>query len=126
MPWLVADARPRLTKGIVNLEPTGPPFMDAVFSTGTARPWGLSDAPITYHPPVTKPGDLFKHTINSTSDLQADCTLQETGQVKILANLQEIPVIVVTSESSFTATTIRATAGPFAKFGEETNLSEPP
>jgi len=37
MPLVIADARPALTKGLVLLEPTGPPFREAVFSTKPAR-----------------------------------------------------------------------------------------
>jgi pimeloyl-ACP methyl ester carboxylesterase len=32
--WLIADVRPDLVKGIVALEPAGPPFKDAVFRPG--------------------------------------------------------------------------------------------
>jgi pimeloyl-ACP methyl ester carboxylesterase len=38
MPLLIADARPRLTKGLILLEPTEPPFQEAVFSSTPARP----------------------------------------------------------------------------------------
>ena len=40
MPIVIADARPKLTKGLVLLEPTGPPFRDAVFGTKPARQVG--------------------------------------------------------------------------------------
>lgn len=43
MPPLIADARPNLTAGIILLEPSGPPFQDAVFSTNDTRAWGLAD-----------------------------------------------------------------------------------
>ena len=38
--WLIADARPRLVKAIVAIEPMGPPFEAAVVSTGKARAGG--------------------------------------------------------------------------------------
>lgn len=56
--WLIADARPSLVKGIIALEPTGPPFENSTNATGQARPWGLTDAPIAYGPAVTRAEDL--------------------------------------------------------------------
>jgi len=44
--WLIADARPKLVRAIVALEPLGPPYKDAVFQTGHDRPWGLTDVPL--------------------------------------------------------------------------------
>ena len=35
--WLIGDARPDKVKAIVALEPSGPPFQEAVFSTDKAR-----------------------------------------------------------------------------------------
>src|ERR1700744_3532683 len=48
--WLIADARPKLVKGIIAIEPAGPPFEATVIGTGKARPWGPTDIPITYDP----------------------------------------------------------------------------
>src|ERR1051325_6771787 len=64
--WLVADARPALTKAVVALEPSGPPVHDNVekgapgwFEDGpVAKPYGLTAPPLAYDPPVTNPGDL--------------------------------------------------------------------
>ncbi|KAK8156058.1 hypothetical protein BKA80DRAFT_280575 [Phyllosticta citrichinensis] len=52
MTWLAADARPKLVKRLVALEPSGLPFIDQVFSQGAARQYGLTDAPLTYDPPL--------------------------------------------------------------------------
>jgi hypothetical protein len=32
------------------IEPTGPPFQDAVFSNSSTRAYGLTDIPLTYSP----------------------------------------------------------------------------
>ena len=56
--WVMAEARPKLVKGILTIEPSGPPFENAVTSTTKARPWGLTDIPLAYDPPAQKPEDL--------------------------------------------------------------------
>lgn len=38
MPWLIADARPKLGRGILSIEPSSPPFREAFFSNTSARP----------------------------------------------------------------------------------------
>jgi pimeloyl-ACP methyl ester carboxylesterase len=52
---LIADARPRLTYSLILLEPTGPPFQDAIFGSTPARPLDLTDVAINYMPSVTDP-----------------------------------------------------------------------
>ena len=56
--WLLADARPKLVRGIVAVEPSGPPFENTTLSSGPARPWGPTDIPITYDPPVNDPKEI--------------------------------------------------------------------
>src|SRR6516165_8197097 len=56
--WLIADARPRLVKAIVAIEPAGPPFEATINGTGKARVWGPTDVPIAYDPPVNDPTEL--------------------------------------------------------------------
>src|ERR687895_80562 len=56
--WLLADARPKLVRGIVAVEPSGPPFEGAVLAKGPARAWGPTDIRITYDPPVNDPKEL--------------------------------------------------------------------
>jgi pimeloyl-ACP methyl ester carboxylesterase len=56
--WLIADARPKLVKAVVAVEPAGPPFENAVFDTKKARAWGISDIPLTYDPPVGASAEL--------------------------------------------------------------------
>src|ERR1700749_554151 len=56
--WLIADARPRLVKAIVAIEPAGPPFEASIIGTGRTRPWGPVDIPIAYDPPVKDPSEI--------------------------------------------------------------------
>ncbi len=105
MPWLIADARPELTHAIVSLEPTGPPFRDAVFGNGPARAYGLTDIPLTYDPPVISPeDDLVKQTIAQPHPLTISCTIQADDPApRQLINLKIIPVLVLTAEASYHA-----------------------
>ena len=101
--WLIADARPKLVKGIVAVEPFGPPFHDAVLGDGTARPWGLADIKLTYEPLVESPDeiDIVQQKQPDAPDLYA-CWLQ-TDPARRLPNLAHIPIMVVTSEASYHA-----------------------
>ncbi|KAJ5312347.1 hypothetical protein PENANT_c011G11052 [Penicillium antarcticum] len=104
MPWLIADVRPTLVHSIVSIEPSGPPFQDAVFGNTPARVYGLTDVPITYSPILADPIDLVKQVILSNSSLYSDCVIQaDSPAPRQLVNLSQIPVLVVTTESSYHA-----------------------
>ncbi|PSN60142.1 alpha/beta-hydrolase [Corynespora cassiicola Philippines] len=109
MPLLIADARPNLTKGLILLEPTGPPFQDAIFGNGSARKWGLTDIPLTYSPPVQDPDiDLVKQTFpppdQNSSNTTIPCILQGTDPApRELPNLAPLPILTVTGEASYHA-----------------------
>lgn len=103
--WLIADSRPALVRGIVALEPAGPPFEDAVLSTGLTRPYGLTTLPLTYGQPVTDPAaDLVKQSIQPTRTHEVPCLIQaENPPPRRLVNLAGKPVLVVTGEASYHA-----------------------
>ncbi|KAL6406746.1 putative fusarubin cluster-esterase [Ilyonectria robusta] len=103
MPILIADARPKLTKGLVLLEPSGPPFRDAVFSTRAARAWGLTDIPITYSPAVVNPAaDLVQKIQPNRGEDFVQCVLQaDEPTPRRLINLQGKPILIVTGEASY-------------------------
>lgn len=105
LPLLLADARPELTKGLILLEPTGPPFRDAVFGTKAARPYGLTDIPLTYSPPVTDPSvDLVQEVQPARGEDYVECVLQaEEPAPRRLVNLQDKPILLVTAEASYHA-----------------------
>jgi pimeloyl-ACP methyl ester carboxylesterase len=103
LPIIIADARPKLTKGLVLLEPTGPPFREAVFSTNPARAWGLTDIPLTYSPPVINPGDLKQEVQPPRDANSSECILQAKSAPYQLANLADKPILLVTSEASYHA-----------------------
>lgn len=101
--WVIADARPKLVKGIVAAEPSGPPFREAVFGTAAARHWGVTETPMAYTPPVTEPAQLIKAE-EAAADGQnlVKCTLQAEPARK-LTNLQNLPVLVFAAEASYHA-----------------------
>ncbi|KAJ3517002.1 hypothetical protein NLJ89_g777 [Agrocybe chaxingu] len=97
--WPLADARPQLVKAIVALEPTGPPFKDAIFPPfAAARPYGLTEVPLTYDPPIQSPSDL--RTVITYSTTNFTC-IQQVSPPRKLKNLLNTPVLVVTSESGY-------------------------
>ena len=103
--WLIADARPSLVKALVSLEPQGPPFEDRVTTNSTAitRPYGLTNIPITYDPPVVEPAtDLARVTIPPSGPNLSEC-VQQASPAKRLVNLVKIPQLLVTTEASFHA-----------------------
>jgi pimeloyl-ACP methyl ester carboxylesterase len=108
--WLIADARPSLVRGIVAVEPGGPPFQNAVADENPARPWGLADIPLTYAPPASQPGDL-KTVQQSTADGPGlSRCWKQADPPRQLARLHDIPILVATGEASYHAVYDHCTA----------------
>ncbi|RAK94973.1 alpha/beta hydrolase [Aspergillus ibericus CBS 121593] len=105
MAWLMADQRSDLVYAIVAIEPAGPPFHNAMFGSGPARPYGLTDIPLTYAPPVSDPKtDLVTTVLPADSSDRKDCYIQaEDPPARQLLNLGKIPVLLVTTEASYHA-----------------------
>jgi pimeloyl-ACP methyl ester carboxylesterase len=101
--WVIAESRPKLVKGIVAIEPSGPPFHNSAPNNPKARAWGVTDIAVTYEPPVTDP-EQIKTAVQAAPDADGlvPCTLQAEPARK-LVNLQKIPVLVTVSESSYHA-----------------------
>ena len=110
--WDIADARPQLVKGIIAVEPNGPPFYEVSlvgapnwFSYGAlGRPYGITRIPLHFEPAVTDPAQLnpVQQATPDRPDL-VRCFLQ--GQpVHRLPRLAGVPIVIVTGEASFRAT----------------------
>jgi pimeloyl-ACP methyl ester carboxylesterase len=99
--WLIADARPNFVKGIVAVEPAGPPFQDTVFREGPARLWGLTDIPITYDPPVGNPSELKTEQQEAPDGADLARCREQQSPARRLPNLAGMPVLVVTAEASY-------------------------
>jgi len=99
--WILADSRPKQVKAIVALEPTGPPFMNAIIPPLIpARVYGLTDIPITYDPPITSASDLNQVVV---SEIPGVTCIHQAKPARKLINLIDIPVLAVTSEASYHA-----------------------
>jgi len=101
--WILGDFRPALVKTIIALEPIGPPFINAVFPPLTpARPYGLTEIPVTYSPPITSFSDLHKEIVPSLSNSSLGTTcFRQTSPARKLINLVGIPTLVITSQASY-------------------------
>jgi pimeloyl-ACP methyl ester carboxylesterase len=119
--WLAADARPDLVKAIVAVEPSGPPFENAVNATGKARPWGPSDIALTYQPPVNRSEELAIEQLPPEAPDLVGCWMQRQP-ARQLVNLAKIPVMVMVSEASYHAVYDHCTARYLAQAGVPTDF----
>ena len=109
--WTLADARPKLVKGIVAAEPNGPPVYEAKFTgaphwfedDGVARPWGITRHPLAYEPPAASASEMkFVKQDQPDGPGLMRCWLQ-AEPARQLVNLKGIPVLMVTAEASYHA-----------------------
>jgi pimeloyl-ACP methyl ester carboxylesterase len=106
IPWLWTDIRPDLVKGVVALEPTGPPFHNIITDNLPARAWGLTDVPLTYVPaPTNLSAPLQKQWYPASAQEaqlnRSGCYLQ-AEPARQLVNFRG-NILLVTSESGFHA-----------------------
>jgi len=110
--WLVADVRPDMVKGLIGVEPNGPPFVDISVvgqpnwfrdSATRSRPWGLTAIPLRYAPAVGAASDLeiVREETAAGPDLSR-CWLQKSAP-RLLPNLGKVPILVLTAEASYHA-----------------------
>ena len=99
--WLIADVRPGLVKGIIAVEPSGPPFEATIIGTGKTRHWGPTDVAITYDPPVKEASEIVveRETAADGPDLFV-CWMQK-APARQLVNLKKIPVMIMAAEASY-------------------------
>jgi pimeloyl-ACP methyl ester carboxylesterase len=100
--WMMADARPKLVRGIITLQPQGPPMED--YFPPPKKPnhlWGLTYSPIHYDPPIKDPSELqiVKQEKPEAPDL-APCWRQKEPARK-LVNLVGIPELVISTEAGY-------------------------
>ena len=109
--WALADARPSLVKGILAIEPNGPPFYENTvvgapdwFKDGAVgRAWGITRNPLTFSPAVTDANALhMTRAMSSTASELVRCWLPGNPAPQ-LRNLRAIPIAIVTAEASYHA-----------------------
>ena len=123
--WALADARPKLVRAVVAIEPNGPPFYENTaigqpewFKDGAlGRNWGITRLPMQYDPPAAEPKDLAM-TQQSAADAPnlVRCWMQDTP-ARQLVNVRGIPILIVTSEASYHAPYDHCTAKYLAQAG---------
>jgi pimeloyl-ACP methyl ester carboxylesterase len=109
--WVVANDRPKLVKGILSVEPNGPPFHEAAmigapdwFKDGAiGRAWGITRGPLTFSPPAASPKDLGMTRQAAADGPELVRCWTQGGTPRQLPNLQGIPILIITSEASYHA-----------------------
>ena len=104
--WVIANDAAGMVKGIVAIEPSGPPFVDVVpvsmKGPVPVRDFGIAYDSLTYDPPVTGRADLDPVTEAEPQGPELErCVLPKTPHK--LVNLVGVPVMVLTSEASYHA-----------------------
>jgi pimeloyl-ACP methyl ester carboxylesterase len=115
--WHLADECPEMVKGIIALEPNGPPFVypglptfyirTQLVKAGTfVRPFGITSTPLTYEPPLPS-GTQKLDFISGSNEIGPDghfdgACLNQPGLQ--LPKLAQIPIVIITGEASYHAT----------------------
>ncbi len=104
MGWLIADGRPKLVKGIVALEPSGPPLKreGAKTAAGAGGAWGLAHQPLTYAPAIKDSNELQFELHKPRQEGELSGYLQKEP-ARQLVNLIHIPILIITAEASYHA-----------------------
>ncbi len=110
--WPALDDRPGKVKGLIQVEPNGPPVHDLDYLgapdyfrelTADNRPWGLTAEKLTYSPAVSVPSELkFEREPEAEARPYVRCWRQ-AGTPRQLVNLTKAPILIVTSEASYHA-----------------------
>lgn len=118
--WAWADARPQLIKALIQIEPRGPPFREAIFSNAFVRKWGLTSTPLNFSPSLDVSEDketpLRPEKYKASDESEMDCYIQQ-APARQLVNLKEVPILVVTGEASYHATYDHATVAFLSQAG---------
>jgi pimeloyl-ACP methyl ester carboxylesterase len=110
--WRIADARPKLVKALIQVEPSGPPYKETVFvgppdyfgpETAIGRAWGLTSGKLTYSPAVADPAELtFVQQAKADAPDLVRCWVQAPPAHQ-LPVLKTVTILMVTSEASYHA-----------------------
>jgi pimeloyl-ACP methyl ester carboxylesterase len=123
--WPIADARPKLVKAIVAVEPNGPPVYETDFKgapewfadIGARKPSGLGMVPLAYDPPLKRGEALsfVRQEKPGASDLVRGWL--QTGPARKLPNLAKVPILILVAEASYHAAYDHVTAAYLAQAG---------
>ena len=99
--WLLADDQPELVKGIVALEPSGPPFSNDVTSP-VVKNYGIADLPLHFEPSITEKEELQVELWKAPEEGLNDGWIMKELYHK-LPRFKGIPILLMVSESSYHA-----------------------
>lgn len=98
--WNILDQYPDMVKGIVALEPSGPPF-----SRNLSRPvavnYGISDLPLHFTPPVQTPEDFELELLPAPAEGLVDGWIMK--KACRLPHFIGKPILILVSEASYHA-----------------------
>lgn len=96
--------RSDLIKGLIQLEPSGPPFTNRPpFGTNAAFAFGLTDLAIAYEPAAGTNGSNLETVVEPAIDADHNDCIMQKSPAKQVKNIAKIPHLVVSGESSFHA-----------------------
>jgi pimeloyl-ACP methyl ester carboxylesterase len=102
----ITEARPKLVKAMVTVEPGGPQFGNADTAKVTAGPrnpnsWGLTQSKYEYTPPANTPADI-QVALETTQERPDEvvCWMQ-VEPVRKLTRWQSIPVLAVSADGTY-------------------------
>jgi pimeloyl-ACP methyl ester carboxylesterase len=109
--WELADSRPKLVKGVVAIEPNGPPFYENNVigapewfkDANLGRAWGITRLPLAYDPPAAEPKDLQMTRQENADGPNLVRCWQQDAPARQLVNLKRVPILIVVSEASYHA-----------------------
>jgi pimeloyl-ACP methyl ester carboxylesterase len=123
--WAAADERPLLVKGILAIEPSGPPIEENMakgapdfFGDGpVTRPFGVTRGPMTYEPAIADASELKLVREDKPDAPDLVRCFQQASPAHTLPHLAGIPVLILTSEASYHAPYDHCTAKWLAQAG---------
>jgi len=118
--WLITDARPNLVKGIVTIEPSGPPIKNKKGKKSMS--WGVTVVPMTYEPAIAsaKQLEVVQETKAQGTNL-VKCWKQKEP-AKQLVNLKDKNILFLVSESSYHAPYDHCTSNWLTQAGVKNDL----
>lgn len=104
----MSDQCPELLRASINLEAGNTPFQNLIGNAtvpavgySPARPWGLTDTPITYDPPITSPSELSIVEVGPDLPGNRSCYVQASNStIHTLPQIAKVPYVLFTAANS--------------------------
>ncbi|RXJ89796.1 hypothetical protein CRV01_07690 [Arcobacter sp. CECT 8983] len=118
--WLITDARPDLVKGIVTIEPSGPPIKNK--KGKDSMTWGVTVVPMTYEPTISNPKHLEVVQETKAQGKNLVKCWKQKEPAKQLVNLKDKNILFLISESSYHAPYDHCTSNWLTQAGVKNDL----